>query len=989
MKKALLISLSVIAFLVLALLLIPFIFRDKIKTKIDQEIASSINARVVYQPEDISLSILRHFPDLTISIDDFALIGKVKEFEGDTLYAAKSTRFVANIMSVLSGGKIELKQIYLDEPLILTKMTKDGKMSWDIAVSSPTDTTKPSEPTQFNLGIDEWEIKNGRIIYDDESLPMYAELRQVDHKGSGDLTQDEFIMNTHTLSPDVLISYGGVKYMNGNTLEADIKMNMNYTKMIFKFLENQIRVNNFIMGFDGLIAMPGADINFDMKFNARETAFKNLISLIPAIYTKDYNNIKTEGKLAFDGFVKGTMSDSLMPGYGLNLVVNDAMFQYPSLPTAVRNIAIDLHVLNEDGVTENMVVDLKKFHLEAANNPIDARVLMKGLTPSTIDANALATVNLEDITKIYPIDSFDLKGVFSTNVKANGVYSDHSMPKVNATMSLKNGYVKTAEVPEPIQNIDMSAIVLNNDGTLTGTNVNLEKLTMNFENEPFFVKAFVENLDDPHYDVTLKGILDLTKISKIYPVDGMNLAGLVKADIETKGIMSDVEAGNYLKTSTTGSMQMTDFVYSSSDMPQGVQLSSASFTFNPKKATINEMKGYLGKSDINVRGYMSNYLGYIFGADDSTIHGKMALTSNQFDVNEWMTDDTTTSSASEPADTGIFVVPVNVDFVLSSTITKVLYTNMTLEDLKGDVILKDGIARLSQLTFNTLGGNVGMDGSYNTQDVKKPEFDIAMNINKIGIKNAYQTFNTVKSFAPIAQNLEGNFSTKLTMKGLLKNNMTPDMNTLDGNGTLTLQNATLESNSIMQSVQSLTKMNLLPLQLKDIFIQYAIHDGKISVKPFDVKAGNTTMKIQGNQSVTGNLDYLVNMYVPTGAVGAEANNALAGLIGTSATNSNQNVKLDLKVGGTFEHPKVALAGSSVKEQAGNAVKDAVKQEAMDVIHKNPEAQQAVDEVQKVKQDIGNQAKTEKQQLEKQAENEVKKETEQKAKDALKKLPFGK
>jgi len=996
MKKGLLISLGVIAFLFIALLLIPVLFKNQIKAKIDQEIATSINAKVVYDADKIDLSIIRHFPNLSITIGDFALIGKAEGFKGDTLYAAQSTQLVADLMSIIKGDKIKIKSIYLDHPLIFTKFTKEGKMSWDIAVPSETgDTTTAAESSAFKIGIDAWEIKDGRIIYEDESLPMYAELKDVNHKGSGDLTQETFVMDTWTSSPNAIVIYDGVKYLDGTELEAKVKMNMDYGKMVFTFMDNELRVNNFIMGFDGSIAMPANDIDFDLTYKAKETDFKNLLSLVPALYTKDYESIKTEGKIAFDGWVKGTMNDSLMPGYALNLQVNNAMFQYPALPSAVKNIGIDLHVVNKDGITENTVIDLKKLHLELDKNPVDASVLVEGLNPSKIDAKVLASINLQDLTKFYPLDSITLKGLYSIDLKAKGLYSEKTMPKVNARMSLKNGYVKTNQVPEPIEAIDFDAVVSNEDGTMKGTKVNLENFNMKFQGEPFFIKAFVENFDDPKYNVVLKGILNLSKLTKIYPLEGMKLAGIVNADIATQGQMSDVEAGNYLKTSTKGTMDMKNFEYSSEDLAQGVKIASANFSFTPNRATISNLNGSIGKSDMKIDGYVTNYMGYMFGAADSTLQGKMIFKSKLFDANEWMTDEEETEeTATASADTGIFIVPTNLDFVLSSDINKVLYTNLTLENVKGDVIMKDGVLKMDQLGFNTLGGTIVTNGSYDTRDVKSPKFDMNLDIDKVGIKQAYASFATLKSFAPIAQNLDGNFSSKMALAGNLDKEMSPVMNTVSGNGLVKVASAALTGNKVLEQVQQVTKVsNLLPLQLKDILLQFEIKDGKVFVKPFDVNVGKTIMKIQGNQSISGALDYLVNMDIPVGAAGTAVNSKIAGLTGQGNTGSDK-VHVNLLVGGTFEHPTVGIDKAAAKEKAKEAVKESVKQAVVDQIKTNPEIQKAKDEAEKAKQALENQKKETEERLKKEAEAKKQQEAEKaqkalqnKAKDALKGIKF--
>ena len=52
------------------------------------------------------------------------------------------------------------------------------------------------------------------------------------------------------------------------------------------------------------------------------------------------------------------------------------------------------------------------------------------------------------------------------------------------------------------------------------------------------------------------------------------------------------------------------------------------------------MSGYLGKSDVQMNGTISNYMGYMF-AENQPLRGTMTLNSNKFDVNEWMVDEFT------------------------------------------------------------------------------------------------------------------------------------------------------------------------------------------------------------------------------------------------------------------------------------------------------------------------------------------------------------
>ena len=92
MKKFL--KISGISLLVLLLLLIaaPFLFKGKIINLIKTEAKKNLNATLNFN-DDISLSLIKNFPKLSIGINELSIIGK-DTFKGDTLIYFK--KFKAN-----------------------------------------------------------------------------------------------------------------------------------------------------------------------------------------------------------------------------------------------------------------------------------------------------------------------------------------------------------------------------------------------------------------------------------------------------------------------------------------------------------------------------------------------------------------------------------------------------------------------------------------------------------------------------------------------------------------------------------------------------------------------------------------------------------------------------------------------------------------------------------------------------------------------------
>lgn len=977
MKKFLKISGISLGVLLIAMVVAPFLFKDKIKAAIDEQIKQNINATVWYNAESFSLSLFKHFPNLTVSLGDIGVASKAEAFKGDTLFAAKEFSVAVNLKSVLFGDAIQVNAIYLKQPKVVTVYDRAGNFSWDITFPDSTAAPEPVDTTASTLKVDiqHWEIEDGIIVYDDQTMPMYMELKGFNHKGSGKINGDVYSLKTWTDIANSLVSYDGTTYLSGHKLFADAELGIDLAKSVYTFKENEFAVNDFKFGVNGFVAMPAEDITMDITYQAKETKFKNLISLIPALYTKDFDKLESDGTIAFDGWVKGVYNNTTMPGFGLNTQINNGYFKYPDLPEAVKNVMMDLKVENKDGIIDHTLVHLKNFHMDMGKNPVDARLLMTRMNPYDLDGNVLAKMNLEDIQKFYPIEGTTLKGLFGMDVKCKGKYSaeENVMPMVTATASLTNGYVKSVDFPKPLEKVEFLATAKSN-GDMSTSTFNLDYFRLLLDNEPFEAKAFVKNFDDPNYDATIKGKIDLEKMTKVYPIEGTTLTGIILADLTTKGVLSQVQAGNYTNTQSSGRMDITNLIYKSADLPQGFTLNKGALSLAPDRFTIETMQGLLGKSDYAINGYLSNYMGYMFGGKDSTLHGVMNLNSQSFDVNEWMAEEPTTTppTPEEEVPMEVVEVPSNIDFTFNSTMSKVLYSNLTLTDMTGAIMVKESIVKLSNLKFSSLGGLFALNGSYNAQNLAKPAFDMDMNMSDVTFKDAYVAFNSVKQLAGIAQYMEGKMNMSVKASGLLGQDMMPKYETLNGLGTLSTKSATIKDNPALATLSGLTKMsNLNPMTINDFNTKFKIIDGAVHLDPFKVNAGNTKFDVKkAINQLTGTIDYDVQLTTPSGALGSAASGALSGLVG-GAVAMPKDIIMDLNFSGPGKKPAVKI----LKTNFGQVDQAAVKDQLMNT-QQAQQVQQQVDQVKQQAQQQVDQAKQQAQQQVDQTKQQVQQQVDQ-------------
>jgi hypothetical protein len=264
---------------------------------------------------------------------------------------------------------------------------------------------------------------------------------------------------------------------------------------------------------------------------------------------------------------------------------------------------------------------------------------------------------------------------------------------------------------------------------------------------------------------------------------------------------------------------------------------------------------------------------------------------------------------------------------LSVVAAEVLYDNLVLKDIKGNIALKEGVLSFRDASMRTLGGQITMNGTYDPSDLTAPKFDFSLNLANLSIPQAFESFNTVKAFAPIAQHLTGNFNTNINFSGILGQDMMPLLSSLDGKGLLKVTEAALQNSTLVQGITSLTRLSdSNTLQLRNLNIPIEINNGVMDVRPFDVRLWDYQANIQGSAGFDGSINYLINMQVPAGKFGAQANTLLATISGTQV-NESTLIPVAINLGGTYNSPKIGLAGgNSMESLLTSALKSRVSSE---------------------------------------------------------------
>ncbi len=868
-KKVLKITGIVLLVLIAAAFIIPIAFKKQITELVKKEINNSLTAKVDFK--DVSLSLFRHFPKVSISLNELSVVG-TDIFAKDTLIATKSLDASVNLMSVLKGDNIKVSGVFLQSPRIHALVTKEGKANWDIA-KEDTSTTVESDTTAsaFNMTLQKYEIKDGYIFYKDESSDMSAEISGLNHEGSGDFTQDEFILSTKTKADAASFTYAAIPYLANTktSIGADIKIDNKTNTYTFK--TDDIALNNLKVSADGLFQLVNdSTYNMDIKFKSPSNDFKDILSLIPAVYKNDFDKIKTSGSALFNGFVKGTYSPTQLPAYDVNLEVKDGFFQYPDLPKPVKNIQVAMHLSNVDGQLDNTVVDISKGHLEMDNEPFDFKLLFKNPeTAQYIDAVAKGKLDLANVSKFVKLEgNTKLGGLVLADIFAKGnlsaIQAQQGPFSAGGFLDIKNLFYSSADFPQPIQNGNMKIQLANSGGIADKTTVDISEGHIELGKDPFDFSLQLRNpVSSIDFAGKAKGSFTLDNIKQFTELEpGSSVAGILTADLSFNGNKTAIDKKEYDKININGTAGLNNLKYVSKDYPTGVTISNTQLTFNQKNVLLNNLSGNFLNTNFTANGALNNLIGYAM--QDQVLSGNLNVTADKMNLNDWMGTDTTTASATTTTSSEPFLVPANINFTIHAKADQVKYDKVDYKNINGVLVLNDQAVKLQNVKTEALEGTIAFNGSYSTKTNKKePAISISYDIKDIDVQKAFFSFNTVQKLMPIGQFLDGKLSSQLTMTGNLNGDMMPDFSSLTGEGTLLLLEGVLKKFAPLEKLASTLQIDeLKTVTIKDIKNHIEFANGKVLVKPFDIKIKDIELQIGGMHGFDQSIDYGVAMKLP-------------------------------------------------------------------------------------------------------------------------------
>lgn len=405
--------------LLVILLLTPFIFKGSLEKLLKKTINE--NAPVDVEWSSINLSLIRSFPNSSLTLNDFSVVTRAP-FEGDTLASGKKLRLELGVMQLIKGSSpLTIDAFQLDGGLVQIKTNTEGQSNYDFSDSDTiSDKDIADSDSDFSLTLTKYEITNTDLHYLDEKSGIFLSLRDITHTGKGDfaMTTSELDTKTRAIAD---FAMDGTEYLSNQRLTLDAVIGMDLEAMKFNFLDNQAKINELPLTFDGYVQLLEDHTDVAINFTTPSSDFKNFLGVIPKEYLQDLDGVQTTGNFEVAGNIEGRVDDTYIPKMDISVRSAKASFSYPDLPKSMEDIFIDLSLKNQTGLMKDMYLEIGDFRFRIGNNPFGVKGSVHNFMDNAlVDLRLDGTLNLGELKEVMPLENdLQLAGIFKADLQMN------------------------------------------------------------------------------------------------------------------------------------------------------------------------------------------------------------------------------------------------------------------------------------------------------------------------------------------------------------------------------------------------------------------------------------------------------------------------------------------------------------------------------------------------------------------------------------------
>lgn len=315
------------------------------------------------------------------------------------------------------------------------------------------------------------------------------------------------------------------------------------------------------------------------------------------------------------------------------------------------------------------------------------------------------------------------------------------------------------------------------------------------------------------------------------------------------------------------------------------RFSKVDLRFSNDTVRLSDVSLRTGRSDIRLSGLVTNVRRALTSKVDNTLKINLSFLSDTIDINELSAgamagaayaqrrrlgkirmagtgDDAVLEArldalaGNRAGSTAPFLIPVNIDASLRVEAAKVLYSDLVMHNLGGDLLVYDGGVNLHNIRATSDAGSLNVSALYSAPKPENMHFGFGMALENFNIGKFVKLVPAVDSIIPLIHDFSGTIGADIAATCSIDSGMNLMLPTLDAAIRISGDNlAFIDPHTYRTLGKWLGFKNKSDNTIRRLNVEMTVTDGIMRVYPFTFNIDRYRLGVYGSNDIAMNFDY--------------------------------------------------------------------------------------------------------------------------------------
>lgn len=366
------------------------------------------------------------------------------------------------------------------------------------------------------------------------------------------------------------------------------------------------------------------------------------------------------------------------------------------------------------------------------------------------------------------------------------------------------------------------------------------------------------------------------KFDSVYAASGENVVALQIAGFEVQSERAAAHSKHWI---TEGSVGFGNLKMYTPDFPLLITMPASKLSLGNDAITLNKAQVRIGSSDLMVTGRISNLKNVFF--DKATLYGKMSVYSAFINCNELMKalemeQEAEVAKVSEnehankelgdvekdtsDSQSKLFIVPDGIDFTLDVDVKKVLFATMELENIKGEMVIRNQSIELADLNLHTMAADMNTTLVYSTQDSTSAYTGFDLRMKDIQVGKLVEFIPALDSLVPMLRSIDGRVNFQIAAEAKLDSTMSIDIPSIQAAARLKGDSLVLMDGETFSEISKMLRFKNKDRNVIDsVSVDLIVRNGQIEIYPFLIGMDRYLAAVGGKHNIDMTFNYHVSL----------------------------------------------------------------------------------------------------------------------------------